>query len=941
MATGAISSSVSSMTETDRRIEEFAGNIANVQTSGYKGFEAHAQTVVNASGKSAGGVVSTTRQLIDHQGSMTKTAIGTDLAISGAGFFVVTDKVDETGKIENLYFTREGSFRRDSLGRFVNGANYLLVGWPLDASGELPETKSLPSSLSLVDVKQLISEASSTTKILLSANLNSDQRVAGGGVATINILGSGLKSSPDNFNIGKKDILFPNKENALTKGDGIKLTKYVPDSLIKTESILEYGGFAESISFVSSGTDLVQNGGTKLSTHKLQFQVNDIKSPEFTRGSGASNKEVLENLAEQINEKSTGDYSVKARVVTHYEGGVLKSSLLIAPDKSHYSLTMLGDSTFRNDVGLNDEKNIKAFITPESNKNLKGRFASLEDLEFLLNKESVEAKSYSSDSVGTTITFSSVNPLFIENSGKGDFMSEFGIKQGYLSSNYDPYDSFNNIAGGKFKSHFSQDIEVYDSMGNKHVMIVAFLKLDTNRWAVEAFSADSSKVNIPGRTDGLLQSGILTFDGRGNLQSSLSMPQISKTKDVASPHLALGATIGQKFEVDVSAGTTSERKTFYYGSMIADSDLFSATGTDLVGTSTDQLVLTYKISATDPGQVFNITRGTGTTDLAVLKNIANQINTTSTLRDLVRADIVFENSKYKIDIRPIDSTKYLEFSESPATTLGTDLNITSSDNIKGNSFISLYDLAEQINKTDGPFALSAEVITGTVKDTYRLKIQPKNPSLSMTFGGDTAIIGTPVGTGVNETIAEALDLKNTSASSQIKSLDESIVINWSAIVGADPNIVTVNYGDIGTAGGIGQVSGNYSIRSKEADGWSTGQLNSITVDADGYLVAGFTNSRTRKIFKLAIADFANRNGLTAMSGNVFSASKDSGPFNLKEAGQDGVGTILSYTLEGSNADTADQLTKLILAQRQYQASAKVISVVDKLQEDLLHRTFNT
>jgi flagellar hook protein FlgE len=945
MSTAAISASISSMSETDKRIEEYSGNIANVGTKGYKGFEAHSQTIVNASGKSAGGVISVTRQLIDHKGGMDKTSFATDLAISGEGFFVVTDKVNENGEIDSMYFTREGSFRRDNLGRLVNSANYLLVGWPLSSDESLPATKSLPSSLSLVDVKQLISEASSTTRISISANLDSNQKVAGGGVATINILNSGLKPSPDNYNISPQDILYPNKANDLTKGDGIKLKSFVANQKDNGEDILVYGGFVESMSFDSAGTEL-QAGGSKLATDALQFQVEARDSALFQRGTGATNKEVLEHIADQITQNSSGDFSVRARVVTNYVGGVLKSTLLVAPNKANFSITLKGTAAFRQDIGFDDSKNIKSF-QKTGTSTVVGRFASLQDLKEHLVTAGLSVDFFGSDGVGTAMTMKSSNPLFIENFRAGntgsDFLSEFGLTQGFLSTQYDPYDSNNNIAGKKsgFKAHFSQNIEVYDSMGNKHAVIFDFLKLDNQKWGIEVYANDPSKVNVIGRTDGLLQAGIITFDGKGNLQSILETPQISKTKDIASPNTPIGATKGQKFEVVVAAGTSSETKTFNYGAMVASSSQFTPTGTSLVGTGTDNLVLTYKTSIADPGQVFNVARGTGANDLAVLKNIADQINTTAVLRDLVSADVVFIDNKYKINIRPIDSTKILNFSESPATTLGTDLGITSADNIAANSFESLYELAEQINRTEGPFAILADIIAGTTNGTYRLKIQPKTPSLSMTFNGDSQVISAPIGTGVTSTIHDALGLKNTSSTNAVAPLSSEILINWSAIVGAEPNIINVKYGDIGSADGISQVSGSYSIREKEADGWSTGQLNGISVDSDGYIVAAFTNSRTRKIFKLAIADFANRNGLTPLTGNVFAASKDSGPVNLKEAGQDGVGTILSQYLEGSNVDTADQLTKLILAQRQYQASAKVISVVDKLQEDLLHRTFNT
>jgi len=310
MATGAIAASVSSMTETDRRIEEYSGNIANSGTKGYKGFESQAQSLVGATGKTSGGVTSITRQLVDQQGKMERTEVATDLAISGQGFFVVTDKLDENGKISNLFFTREGSFRKDNLGRFVNGAEYLLVGWQLDSNENLPETKSLADSLALVDVKQLISAASSTSEVSFGANLNSDQRVAGGGVNTINILNKGIKASPHNFSIRPNDILYPNPNNNLTPGEGVKLRTYLPGNDVSSEKIIEYGGFGQTYTFDSAGTELINGTGSNLAADELKFQVNERVSDAFTRGTGLSNQAVLENIAEQINEKSSGDFSL-------------------------------------------------------------------------------------------------------------------------------------------------------------------------------------------------------------------------------------------------------------------------------------------------------------------------------------------------------------------------------------------------------------------------------------------------------------------------------------------------------------------------------------------------------------------------------------------------------------------------------------------------------
>lgn len=918
MFSGAIGSSISSMTETGKRTEEYSGNIANSDTVGYKGFKAHASSIVNSSATSSGGVTSVTRHLVDQQGKMKRTDISTDLAIDGNGFFVVSDKVDADGTINTYSFTKAGSFRKNDLDQFTNAAGFLLTAWPVDADGNLPEAKSLLSSVEAVNVRQLVSEASSTTNMDFGANLKANQKVVGNGVATMNITNVGAKGSPSNFSISSNDILFPNPNNSLTKGDGIN---FEIDGVHKK---LVYGGYAKTFSFASAGVNLAGAAGDE-----LQIQVGTRLHSGITRGSGATNMEVLENLANQIN-ATTGEQSVKARV---YNDGT-NSTLLISPDKAEYSMTFSGNLAFRNNMGLNDSQNVEQFIA-KSGSDIVGRFASLQDLTEQMKKIGFEAEVFDSQAVGSAITFKSALPVAINNfipSGAGsDFLSEFGLTKGFLKSSYDPYDAKNNMAGKAFKPHFSRDFPVYDSMGNKHDMLVGFIKLDTNRWGVEVYSINPSEVDISGRTDGLLQAGIVTFDGKGHLESVQGTTQSVKSKNVASPQDPLGATEGQTMTVTIGSTT----HTYSYGNMTAASDEFDGAATGLNGTATDELRITVGSTT------HNIARGNGATNIDVLRDVVATINAT-TGADAARAELKYNAStdRYKVVIRSDDITKSVAFTENPATTLGTDLNITAAKDIAAGSFESLYELAEQMNSSIGPDAITAQVVTGDVSGAYQIKVEPKNPSLYMNFGGSIATINVPLGTGVAERISEALGLENTSAAAQLSGLNDDLTINWAATVGADPNIISTSFGDIGTTNGLGQTAGDYTIKKIDQNGVSTGQLNGIQVNDEGYIIATFTNSQTRKIYKLAIADFPNPNGLLPSNGNSFIIGKDSGPLNLKEANQDGAGRVLSGTLEGSNTDIAEQLTNLILAQRQYQASSKVINVVDRLLDDLIHRTFS-
>jgi len=291
-----------------------------------------------------------------------------------------------------------------------------------------------------------------------------------------------------------------------------------------------------------------------------------------------------------------------------------------------------------------------------------------------------------------------------------------------------------------------------------------------------------------------------------------------------------------------------------------------------------------------------------------------------------------------INIRPQDSTLGCTFGGALAT---ADLAITAADNIAANSFLTLYELAEQINATAGTDALTAEVVPGNANNTYKIQIKPINPAGFMAFGGTLNIVNPPLGTGsTNTTIAAALGLNDTTSATQISGLTDPLIINWSSIIGANPNSITIDWGNVGTTNGLGQVSGNYSVKQITQNGISTGNLTGVEVDSKGFIIATFSNSLSRKIYKIPVADFPNATGLLPYNGNVFTASKDSGPLNLKDAGSEGAGMVASGALENSNVDIASELANLIIDQRRYQASAKVINVVDSLLEDLIHRTFS-
>jgi flagellar hook protein FlgE len=162
-----------------------------------------------------------------------------------------------------------------------------------------------------------------------------------------------------------------------------------------------------------------------------------------------------------------------------------------------------------------------------------------------------------------------------------------------------------------------------------------------------------------------------------------------------------------------------------------------------------------------------------------------------------------------------------------------------------------------------------------------------------------------------------------------------IGINWLAAAGQADSSLTFDLGTVGEADGLSQFDSEYNVAFVIQNGAEVGELNNVSIDEDGYVVAGFTNGETQKIYKLPIATFANPLALDPRTGNVYVETAASGAFNLRQAGQGGAGGISPSALEQANVDLAEEFTKMIVTQRAYSANARVITTTDEMLDELI------
>jgi flagellar hook protein FlgE len=89
-------------------------------------------------------------------------------------------------------------------------------------------------------------------------------------------------------------------------------------------------------------------------------------------------------------------------------------------------------------------------------------------------------------------------------------------------------------------------------------------------------------------------------------------------------------------------------------------------------------------------------------------------------------------------------------------------------------------------------------------------------------------------------------------------------------------------------------------------------------------------------FKVALARFANPNGLKEASENMFKTAPNSGIPQIGIGGTGGRGQIRGGYLEEANVDLAEQFTELIIGQRAFQANARTVTTLNELLQELVN-----
>jgi len=148
--------------------------------------------------------------------------------------------------------------------------------------------------------------------------------------------------------------------------------------------------------------------------------------------------------------------------------------------------------------------------------------------------------------------------------------------------------------------------------------------------------------------------------------------------------------------------------------------------------------------------------------------------------------------------------------------------------------------------------------------------------------------------------------------------------------GAAAMNITWNLADPSGASLLTQDAGSSTTTTSNQNGYKAGTLQSYTVQGDGTIEGTFTNGQTQALGQIALASFANVQGLEAVGSDGYEPTLASGAAVVGVPGAGGRGTLTGGALEMSNVDISTEFTRLIVIQRGFQANARMITTLDSI-----------
>ncbi len=136
--------------------------------------------------------------------------------------------------------------------------------------------------------------------------------------------------------------------------------------------------------------------------------------------------------------------------------------------------------------------------------------------------------------------------------------------------------------------------------------------------------------------------------------------------------------------------------------------------------------------------------------------------------------------------------------------------------------------------------------------------------------------------------------------------------------------------------GSTQYGEKFALRDTRQDGYAAGKLTEISVDTTGVVYARYSNGVDTALGQVALTNFNNPQGLQSLGNNVWSETNASGVARTGAPDSSDLGQVQAGSLEASTVDLTEQLVNMIVAQRNFQANAQMVSTQDQITQTIIN-----
>ena len=912
----------SGLKNTGRALQVTGNNISNLNTIGFKkGRSTFADTLYESISTQAGanqigrGMALGNVSQNFAQGSFQSTGNATDLSIGGNGFFILRQ-----GNSKSIFYSRAGNFHFNKKGQLVNSTNHVVQGWNLDE-----KTGQDRGAITDLVLKKTTSPPRKSTKVSVITNLDANAKSKTAVLSNI-------------FN----SVKLPAMANGSYQ---YRTTVKVYDSLGSTHDInvtfnkksKTKWEYVVSMNPAEDKRHLVQGTNSKglLARGTITFSQSSGKMTDFTmsRMTGrlgrftASGTNTTQDVSYQITDSEAAKLD-GAGFKLEYDGN--KGSFADANGDGVITAADLPENYKNAKIIKSDSQNISIVLDAS-----KGTEA---DLKIRLKKPAA-----ATDSIGFNINAEKELHL-----------------QGVYGTSYDG-ETDNNNTTLKINAPGVMDRD------SNNVGIVWNPKTGTWNWSNPAAARAAGKLlgNVQTNDTANISTTNVTFDNPNAAKRVVNGMKVRfnaktgkwdwnqpvKAEDFKSSEFSFTPTNNPVLSVVSSGSQGAVASTDGSGAPAKvtlkwDGSKWVATG----GSSSTQVAIDTAASSNSQVQ-FKVWDGAGNSSGASVikysfgKNLTTAGNQTIKLnldptppKEYPKATITAPGGgsrKVGVDLDN-DSKTDVTFTVAPtsgaAPTDNDSLSFDLNPNIppkeyekavlrgdKTKAFIDLDGSGNEDDKDDIVFSFKKPLKTGPGTDPYtdrsRIQFDIKGSTAWTQVSKDELKED-----GYFSFKADFLGGANGSTSTKIK-LDMGAKYDGENFVNDSMS--------------TSQFAKASNTRFQGSDGYSTGDLQRVSVSADGVITGNYSNGQRIALFRVGLAKFRNNQGLSNSGSNLFQATRESGNAITNKPGSNGLGKISPNSLEMSNVDISEEFVSMIRNQRAFQANSKTVTTVDSMMETVL------